>query len=243
MNAAEILTAVRASGASLRVEGGSLVASNASRLPPEIKTAIRENKPQIITALSVCAQCGSGGDLWHLDTPSGSILIHEECSKFRPGVETRAVPSAAVHHQASGDPGGITTEVRIFTLPPAGRYRKVFLHLQRKPPAHVPTDRWEQAVEDAKTFLRQWGSQAESLGWDSRDLFGLHTPPADPHPSYSRLSRYDATGLIWLLQGRPVIALTEATAAIQSLTGAITVYRRHNKPALGPVGDSLDDLA
>jgi hypothetical protein len=46
-----------------------------------------------------------------------------------------------------------------------------------------------------------------------------------------------------LLQGRPVIALTEATAAIQSLTGAITVYRRHNKPALGPVGDSLDDLA
>jgi len=25
-------------------------------------------------------------------------------------------------------------------------------------------------------------------------------------------------------------------------TGAITVYRRHNKPALGPLGDSLDDL-
>ncbi len=25
-------------------------------------------------------------------------------------------------------------------------------------------------------------------------------------------------------------------------TGAITIYRRHNKPALGPVGDSLDDL-
>ena len=53
MNAAEILTAVREAGAALRVEGGSLVASNASRLPPEIKTAIRENKPQIITALSV----------------------------------------------------------------------------------------------------------------------------------------------------------------------------------------------
>ena len=58
MNAAEILTAVRASGASLRVEGGSLVASNASRLPPEIKTAIRENKPQIITAL--CAPVATG---------------------------------------------------------------------------------------------------------------------------------------------------------------------------------------
>jgi hypothetical protein len=53
-------------------------------------------------------------------------------------------------------------------------------------------------------------------------------------PSYRRLSRYDQTGLIWLLQGRPVVALTEAAAAIQSSTGAITIYRRHNKPALGP---------
>ena len=68
------------------------------------------------------------------------------------------------------------------------------------------------------------------------------TPPAKPHPSYSRLSRYDETGLIWLLQGRPVVALTEATAAIESPAGTITTYRRHNKPALGPVGDSLDDF-
>ena len=66
--------------------------------------------------------------------------------------------------------------------------------------------------------------------------------PGHAEPSFSRLSRYDETGLIWLLQGRPVVALTEATAAIQSSTGAITIYRRHNKPALGPVGDSLDDL-
>jgi hypothetical protein len=34
--------------------------------------------------------------------------------------------------------------------------------------------------------------------------------------------------------GPPVVALTEAAAAIQSSTGAITIYRRHNKPALGP---------
>jgi hypothetical protein len=39
-----------------------------------------------------------------------------------------------------------------------------------------------------------------------------------------------------------VVALTEATAAIQSSTGAITVYRRHNKPALDPLGDSLNDV-
>ena len=39
-----------------------------------------------------------------------------------------------------------------------------------------------------------------------------------------------------------MVALTEAIAAIQSPTGVLTIYRRHNKPALGPVGDTLDDL-
>jgi len=38
------------------------------------------------------------------------------------------------------------------------------------------------------------------------------------------------------------VALTEATAAIQNPTGAIIVFRKHNKPTLGPVGDSLDDV-
>jgi hypothetical protein len=124
-----------------------------------------------------------------------------------------------------------------------GRYRKVFLHLQLKPPALIPVERWQRCVEDGQRFLAQWGETAESLGWDSRDLFGLHTPPADPHPSYSRLSRYDATGLVWLLQGRSVIALTETTAAIESpRTGSVLTYRKANKPALGPVGDSLEDL-
>ena len=197
MNTAEILTAVRASGASLRVEGGSLVASNASRLPPEIKTAIRENKPQIITALSVCAQCGAGGDLWHLDTPSGPVLIHEECARFWPGAPP-APPSAAICQEASCDPGGITTEVRIFALPPAGRYRNVFLHLQLKPPALIPVERWQQCVEDGKRFIAKWGETAESLGWSSADLFGLHKPPEKPHPSYTRLSslRRDRTNLV-----------------------------------------------
>ena len=64
--------------------------------------------------------------------------------------------------------------------------------------------------------------QAEALGWTSRDLFGLHKPPDKPAPSYRRLSRYDETGLIWLLRGRPVVALTAKTAAIQSSAGSVT---------------------
>ena len=79
-------------------------------------------------------------------------------------------------------------------------------------------------------------------GGPPRTCLACTRQPERPHPSYRRLSRYDETGLIWLLQGREVVALTEATAAIQNATGAITVYRRHNKPALGPLGDSLDDF-
>ena len=60
--------------------------------------------------------------------------------------------------------------------------------------------------------------------------------PDRPGPKYQRLSRYDQTGLVWLLRGRRVIEFTEA------VTGAVS-YRRYNKPALGPLGDSLDDIS
>jgi hypothetical protein len=124
-----------------------------------------------------------------------------------------------------------------------GRFGRIYSLLEARCPDHVPADRWQQAVENGRAFLATWGSQAEALGWTSADLFGLHTPPEQPHPSYRRLSRYDCTGLVWLLRGRQVVALSEATAAIENPeTGSITVYRKHNKPALGPLGDSLDDL-
>jgi hypothetical protein len=143
---------------------------------------------------------------------------------------------------AAGPEGEVRCQVEIVELPQAQRYRKVFAFLQVKAPAHIEENRWRQAVRDGSSFLAVWGDQAQGLGWTSADLFGLHTPPANPHPTYSRLSRYDETGLIWLLQGRPVVALTEATAAILSSTGAVTTYRRHSKPGLGPLGDSLEDL-
>ena len=123
-----------------------------------------------------------------------------------------------------------------------GRVIRIFEVLQSRCPDWVPIDRWQQCVEDGRRFLAIWGERAQALGWTARDLFGLHTPPEGPHPSYRRLSRYDATGLIWLLEGREVIALTEDTAAIRGPSGSVTVYRKNNKPALGPVGDSLDDF-
>jgi hypothetical protein len=108
-------------------------------------------------------------------------------------------------------------------------------------PDFIAADRWQQAIQDADCFLPKWGAQAHALGWTVRELFGLHPVPAHPRPSYHRLSRYDATGLIWLLQGRAVVALTATEAAIQG-SAAVTMYRKERKPAFGPLGDSLDDL-
>jgi hypothetical protein len=125
---------------------------------------------------------------------------------------------------------------------PLGCFCLTIEHIASHCPDHVQAERWEAAVEDGRRFLTRWGEQAEALGWTARDLFGLAPVPDQPRPSYRRLSRYDETGLIWLLRGRTVLALTEGTVAIESQTGTVTVYRRHNKPALGPVGDSLHDL-
>jgi hypothetical protein len=123
-----------------------------------------------------------------------------------------------------------------------GRYARSFATLQERCPDHIEVADWQQAVADADPFLAAWGARAELLGWTARDLFGLHRPPARPHPSYSRLSRYDETGLCWLRDGRPVTLLSSTSAVIQNPTGNVTTYRKDRRPALGPVGDSLDDL-
>jgi hypothetical protein len=102
----------------------------------------------------------------------------------------------------------------------------VLAALERRCPDFVPLDRWRRALIDGRRFLSQWGEQAEALGWTAIDVFGLHEPPAEPHPSYRRLSRYDCTGLVWLLDGRSVVALTAESATIRTLTGTLLTYRR-----------------
>lgn len=123
----------------------------------------------------------------------------------------------------------------------SGPYRDVLVALCSKCPELVEPVHWQQATRDAANFLSSWSDQAHALGWTARELFGLHPVPDRPTANYRRLARYDETGLIWLLRGRPVVALTETTAAIQGAT-AVLNYRKLNKSALGPVGDSLDDF-
>ncbi|MGN8119955.1 hypothetical protein [Labrys sp. 22185] len=93
-----------------------------------------------------------------------------------------------------------------------GPFANELAQLMRENPTIDPR-RWERAKQDAVEFLADWGEQAAELGWTAQELFGLH--PVAP------LTRYDAMGLVWLLNGKEVTAITDRTAKI----GATTYYR------------------
>jgi hypothetical protein len=107
------------------------------------------------------------------------------------------------------------------------RFFRTLNDLERRCPDYVDTVDWQRAVEDGRRFIGRWSEQAEALGWTVNDLFRLHDPPERPYMTYRRLSRYDATGLIWLLHGRQVTALTADIAVIGTASGGtVTFYRR-----------------
>lgn len=79
--------------------------------------------------------------------------------------------------------------------------------------------KYVSALADATIFLRDWGHQAEALGWSAGELFGLD--PVAP------LSRYDIMGLVWMLDGQRVVALTADAAIIKTESGSfLKFYRR-----------------
>ncbi|ABQ32861.1 hypothetical protein [Bradyrhizobium sp. BTAi1] len=104
--------------------------------------------------------------------------------------------------------------------------------LERRCPDWVALKDWQQATTDGRRFVAHWGDQALRLKWSVQDLFGLHEAPKQPGPNYCRLSRYDQAGLIWLLGGRPVVALTDVAAAIDHGKGVVTIHRKIHKPTV-----------
>jgi hypothetical protein len=87
------------------------------------------------------------------------------------------------------------------------------------PPVDVPLARWQRFIEDCESFHRLgWANLAEAFGWGPLDLFGCDRERP--------LARCDHMGLLWLIQGRKLVALTANTAKIDTLTGSLQTYRR-----------------
>jgi hypothetical protein len=94
-------------------------------------------------------------------------------------------------------------------------------------PADIRPDRWRQAIIDAGLFLEQWGAQAASLGWNTLDVFGAHPT----HP----LQRLDCVGLILLLHGDELVAITADTARTRRRSGTILTFYRRPRPGAVPL--------
>jgi hypothetical protein len=253
MSAAQVIRIARAAGIELILDGTGLLIGAASEPAPSVIEELRRYKPEIVELLRsdcdrrrqraafleleaglprakaeaiaslehagyrVCAQCGAVDDSRVYDY--GGTLLHEECYRFW-GPAT-ALPRNDPDLLASNQPG---------------TYEQAVAELHVQCPQLVEADRWQRAIHDTDAFLAAWGARARALGWTASNLFGLHAVPERPAAIYRRLSRYDETGLIWLLHGRPIIALTETEAAIRS-AGAVVMYR---KPVLRALGNSLD---
>ena len=88
-----------------------------------------------------------------------------------------------------------------------------------KPPVGVPLARWQQFIDDCGRFLDLgWANRAEAFGWGPLNLFGCDRERP--------LARYDRMGLLWIIQGGKLVALTAHTATIDTLTGSLQTHRR-----------------
>jgi TubC N-terminal docking domain len=89
------------------------------------------------------------------------------------------------------------------------------------PPRAYPAHAWQQLFTDAEQFLDNWAQQAAALGWPAWELFGCHRR--------APWGRIDGMGLVLLLHGDQLAALTASEAVIRRASGAHQTWRR--KPA------------
>jgi len=94
--------------------------------------------------------------------------------------------------------------------------------LSMSPHPDWPDTAWKILQQDAKDFLRGWAAQAHQLCWTAQDLFSVHADAP-----YARL---DGMGLVPLLRGMPVVALTDTSASIKASRGTLTHRKRQSWP-------------
>jgi hypothetical protein len=97
-------------------------------------------------------------------------------------------------------------------------------------PQGYPERAWTELLSDAEHFLECWGMQAARLGWQDWELFGCYRR--------APFHRIQGMGLVLLLRGNSIAALTETEAVIRTQTGARQTYRRKPVDPLGPAEGS-----
>lgn len=86
------------------------------------------------------------------------------------------------------------------------------------PPPGIRPARWQQVIDDAGRFIDRWAATAARLGWDTASVFAVH--PEKPE------ARVDMAGLVWLIDGSEVVAISADTAKLRHKRGAVLSYYR-----------------
>jgi hypothetical protein len=91
-------------------------------------------------------------------------------------------------------------------------------------PRAYPGRARQQLIVDAERFLHDWTAQAAALGWPDWELFGCHRR--------APWGRIDGMGLVLLLHGDRLAALTPTEAVIRRASGAHQTWRRKQRDPL-----------
>jgi hypothetical protein len=101
---------------------------------------------------------------------------------------------------------------------PAKWTKRIALLKSGEPRLGMSPLNWSQFVRDARRFLAEWGAEAARLGWSAEDVFGVH--PLAPE------ARYDVMGIVPLIRGNEVVAISEQRATIRTPGGGLMTYYR-----------------
>jgi hypothetical protein len=137
------------------------------------------------------------------------------------------------HLQHAPDPGpgehaaapAQSGEARSIEPPPAWTGGVARLH-EISPPRTYPTKAWQQLILDAERFLDRWAAHAAAFGWPDWELFGCHRR--------APWGRIQGMGLVLLLHGDQLAALTASEAVIRRARGAHQTWRRRLRDPLHP---------
>jgi hypothetical protein len=166
-------------------------------------TAVTEGATPRLPAKRQLDQCGNQGNPRHPSSKMGCVweALADDPGAWRDFYEERA----AIIEYDSG----------VSRLWAEGFAR---LHPDHPPP-DVPVTRWQTFIDDIGRFLDGgFAERAAELGWGPLDLFG-----ADRDRPFARI---DQQGLLWLIAGNDLIALSHDTATIETSSCARQTYRR-----------------
>ena len=95
------------------------------------------------------------------------------------------------------------------------------LHAMPAPSGFTPA-RWRRIVDAAGSFMDRWADTAIAHGWSDLDVFGCNPDRPD--------ARFDAMGLVLLLDRCEIAGIDEHGADLVMVTGAHQRYRQRLLP-------------